>query len=105
MQENSPSEFMLGVLQLDGDITIQDLKRCIPFRWRDPKDSGDAICQKIVEVLMINSASGPGLLFPKGGWEDDETVEEAAEREALEEAGVRGQLMVKNQYFCFIHSS
>lgn len=35
--------------------------------------------------------------FPfKGGWENDETVEEAAVREAIEEAGVRGDLMVKS---------
>jgi len=32
----------------------------------------------------------------KGGWENDETVEEAAVREAIEEAGVRGDLMVRN---------
>ncbi|XP_043692641.1 nudix hydrolase 16, mitochondrial-like isoform X2 [Telopea speciosissima] len=65
---------------------------CIPFRCRD-SDSSDAESEKIVEVLMINSTSGPGLLFPKGGWENDETVEEAAVREAFEEAGVRGELM------------
>lgn len=36
-------------------------------------------------------------IFPlKGGWENDETVEEAAVREAIEEAGVRGDLMVRN---------
>ncbi|XP_068497245.1 nudix hydrolase 16, mitochondrial-like isoform X2 [Phaseolus vulgaris] len=56
---------------------------------------GDSSSEKIVEVLLINSPSGPGLLFPKGGWENDETVEEAAAREAVEEAGVRGDLMVK----------
>ncbi|KAI3844236.1 hypothetical protein MKX03_032307 [Papaver bracteatum] len=65
---------------------------CIPFKYRED-DSGDSNCKKIVEVLMINSSSGPGLLFPKGGWENDETVEEAAAREALEEAGVRGVIM------------
>jgi 8-oxo-dGTP pyrophosphatase MutT (NUDIX family) len=38
--------------------------------------------------------------FPlKGGWENDETVEEAAVREAIEEAGVRGDLMVRNMNF------
>ncbi|CAN0843867.1 Nudix hydrolase 16, mitochondrial [Linum grandiflorum] len=42
---------------------------------------------------MINSTSGPGLLFPKGGWENDETVKEAAAREAVEEAGVRGDIL------------
>lgn len=35
-------------------------------------------------------------LLLKGGWENDETVEEAAVREAIEEAGVRGDLMVKS---------
>ena len=34
------------------------------------------------------------LFFCQGGWEDDETVIEAACREALEEAGVKGILRV-----------
>lgn len=33
-------------------------------------------------------------VYCQGGWEDDETVEEAACREALEEAGVRGIIKV-----------
>ncbi|PHU22526.1 Nudix hydrolase 16, mitochondrial [Capsicum chinense] len=33
--------------------------------------------------------------FAKGGWENDETVKEAAIREAIEEAGVRGDLVVR----------
>lgn len=32
----------------------------------------------------------------QGGWENDETVEEAARREAMEEAGVKGDLLVRN---------
>ncbi|KAB1225004.1 Nudix hydrolase 16, mitochondrial [Morella rubra] len=68
--------------------------KCIPFRHRDSAENEDANAREIVEVLMINSTSGPGLLFPKvGGWENDETVQEAAVREAIEEAGVRGELM------------
>ncbi|XP_019708810.1 nudix hydrolase 16, mitochondrial [Elaeis guineensis] len=66
---------------------------CIPFKYRKCDESCGSKPKKIVEVLMINSQSGPGLLFPKGGWENDETVEEAAVREALEEAGVRGDIM------------
>ncbi|KAL7259224.1 hypothetical protein ACSBR1_005173 [Camellia fascicularis] len=66
---------------------------CIPYKYRDSDERSDANLERILEVLMINSPSGPGLLFPKGGWENDETVEEAAEREAVEEAGVRGVLM------------
>ncbi|RVW92994.1 Nudix hydrolase 16, mitochondrial [Vitis vinifera] len=63
---------------------------CIPFKHRNPDEGSNENSEKVVEVLMINSPSGPGLLFPKGGWENDETVEEAAIREAIEEAGVRG---------------
>ncbi|KAK6127248.1 hypothetical protein DH2020_039011 [Rehmannia glutinosa] len=59
------------------------------------EEDGSGTSEKIVEVLMINSTGGPGLLFPKGGWENDETAEEAAEREAMEEAGVRGDLVSK----------
>ncbi|GMH20198.1 hypothetical protein Nepgr_022039 [Nepenthes gracilis] len=66
---------------------------CIPFRYRSPLEGDGAIDGKTVEVLMINSTSGPGLVFPKGGWEDDETVEAAAIREAIEEAGVKGDLL------------
>lgn len=66
---------------------------CIPYKYRDSGESSDENSERIVEVLMINTPSGPGLLFPKGGWENDETVEEAAVREAIEEAGVRGDLM------------
>lgn len=47
-----------------------------------------------VEVLMITTRGGQSLVFPKGGWESDETVETAAQRETMEEAGVRGELEV-----------
>ncbi|KHN13397.1 Nudix hydrolase 12, mitochondrial, partial [Glycine soja] len=63
---------------------------CIPYRWKKGKvdQMGDA--EEIIEVLMISSPKRDDLVFPKGGWEDDETVTEAACREALEEAGVKG---------------
>jgi len=57
---------------------------CIPVRGDTPEG---------VQVLMITSSSGgKGLVFPKGGWETDETVDAAAARETLEEAGVRGTI-------------
>jgi diphosphoinositol-polyphosphate diphosphatase len=43
-------------------------------------------------VLLISAHGGKGMVFPKGGWETDETVEAAAKRETIEEAGVRGVL-------------
>ncbi|KAJ6688620.1 hypothetical protein OIU74_017178 [Salix koriyanagi] len=78
--------------------------RCIPLKYRSFADNEGGKYEKVVKVLVINANSGPGLLFPKfpfvwisknmqGGWENDETVEEAAAREALEEAGVRGDLL------------
>ncbi|KAL9275186.1 Nudix hydrolase 12, mitochondrial-like protein [Drosera capensis] len=64
----------------------------------------------MLEFLMISTPNRDDLVFPKvcsalllvciviengnlmGGWENDETVYEAATREALEEAGVKGIL-------------
>lgn len=45
--------------------TIIFLFRCIPYKYRDSGESSDENLERIVEVLMINSPSGPGLLFPK----------------------------------------
>lgn len=47
-------------------------------------------------MLLITSRGGKGLVFPKGGWEQDEDVQAAAARETVEEAGVRGELEVRS---------
>ncbi|RCI14342.1 hypothetical protein L249_6066 [Ophiocordyceps polyrhachis-furcata BCC 54312] len=39
-------------------------------------------------VLLIQSTRRKGWVLPKGGWETDESCEEAATREAWEEAGI-----------------
>jgi len=36
------------------------------------------------------------LCAEQGGWEDDETLEAAARRETVEEAGVRGSIEVSH---------
>ncbi|XP_054789992.1 nudix hydrolase 18, mitochondrial-like isoform X1 [Prosopis cineraria] len=64
---------------------------CIPYRYK----FGEEACLKEseefgLEVLVISSQKGNGMLFPKGGWELDESKKEAALRETIEEAGVRG---------------
>jgi 8-oxo-dGTP pyrophosphatase MutT (NUDIX family) len=41
-------------------------------------------------------------LLMQGGWENDETVEEAAAREAIEEAGVRGDLVVRYCFYVYL---
>ena len=53
-----------------------------------------------VEVLLISSRSGKGHVFPKGGWEKDEGLRDAAMRETVEEAGVRGELEVRARCTC-----
>ncbi|XP_033128606.1 nudix hydrolase 13, mitochondrial isoform X3 [Brassica rapa] len=66
--------------------------RCIPYRLvKDEEDSSVDLENKL-QVLMVSSPNRHDLVFPKGGWEDDETVLEAASREAMEEAGVKGIL-------------
>nr|XP_009794974.1 PREDICTED: nudix hydrolase 18, mitochondrial-like isoform X3 [Nicotiana sylvestris] len=65
---------------------------CIPYRYKDIIDlsMGD---EDAFEVLLISpQRKGKGLLFPKGGWEKDETIEDAARRETIEEAGVCGDV-------------
>ncbi|RKP14445.1 NUDIX hydrolase domain-like protein [Piptocephalis cylindrospora] len=45
------------------------------------------------KLLLISSRKHPGQwVIPKGGWDDDETREDAAVRETWEEAGVEGTL-------------
>uniref|UniRef100_A0A5B7AL88 Putative Nudix hydrolase 17 n=1 Tax=Davidia involucrata TaxID=16924 RepID=A0A5B7AL88_DAVIN len=62
---------------------------CIPYRY---KEGNDDTTNNELEVLVISSQKGQGMMFPKGGWELDESVEEAASRESLEEAGVLGNV-------------
>ena len=44
------------------------------------------------KILFISASRKPEWILPKGGWEDDETMEESAVRECYEEAGVFGTL-------------
>ncbi|KAJ8759372.1 hypothetical protein K2173_006892 [Erythroxylum novogranatense] len=62
---------------------------CIPYKLVVEKDKYSN-AEKDIIVLMISTPSREDLVFPKGGWEDDETLDQAACREALEEAGVTG---------------
>ncbi|KAK6928609.1 NUDIX hydrolase domain [Dillenia turbinata] len=65
---------------------------CIPYKLIKDDESG---LENRIRILMISTTKRDNLVFPKGGWEDDETVREAACREALEEAGIRGNLKEK----------
>nr|GEZ02037.1 NUDIX hydrolase 17, mitochondrial-like [Tanacetum cinerariifolium] len=66
---------------------------CIPYRI----NSNNAL-----EVLVISAQrKGKGMLFPKGGWECDETIKQAALRESIEEAGVYGIVEGELGTWCF----
>ncbi|KAF9493132.1 hypothetical protein BDN71DRAFT_1148169 [Pleurotus eryngii] len=60
------------------------------------------IARSAGKVLVVTSRKRPNIwLLPKGGWEpSDGELQAAALREALEEAGVRGQItrFVKTTY-------
>lgn len=60
----------------------------IPFLVRDRK----------LMVLMVTSRTNERWIFPKGSIEKGETQAEAAEREAFEEAGIRGRALEQFAY-------
>uniref|UniRef100_A0A5B7AUX9 Nudix hydrolase domain-containing protein n=1 Tax=Davidia involucrata TaxID=16924 RepID=A0A5B7AUX9_DAVIN len=63
---------------------------CIPYRYRISNQTS-LEDEEGLEVLVISSQKkSKGMLFPKGGWESDESIKEAAMRETMEEAGVSG---------------
>ncbi|XP_077230628.1 nudix hydrolase 17, mitochondrial-like [Tasmannia lanceolata] len=67
---------------------------CIPYRFKIEKPCTNS-SDRALEVLVITSRNGRGNLFPKGGWESDESMIQAAKREAMEEAGVQGRIQPK----------
>ncbi|XP_019168679.1 PREDICTED: nudix hydrolase 18, mitochondrial-like [Ipomoea nil] len=68
---------------------------CIPYRYTKTNQSicGTATIHDL-EFLLVSSQTCPRMMFPKGGWEQDESLEEAAHRETFEEAGVHGKVGV-----------
>ncbi|XP_010514328.1 PREDICTED: nudix hydrolase 13, mitochondrial-like [Camelina sativa] len=77
------------------DNNFRLVSGCIPYRLvkdEEEEDSTSVDFGNKLEVLMVSSPNRHDLVFPKGGWEDDETLLEAASREAMEEAGVKGIL-------------
>ncbi|KAK8579554.1 hypothetical protein V6N13_142745 [Hibiscus sabdariffa] len=78
-------------LQRYDNLGRRQVVGCIPYRF---KCGSDGTISDDLEVLVISSQKGPKMMFPKGGWEIDESIEEAALRESIEEAGVLGNVEV-----------
>ncbi|XP_048228388.1 nudix hydrolase 18, mitochondrial-like [Ricinus communis] len=73
---------------------------CIPYRYKRSNSESLSVDETNsdddhIEVLVISSQKGQAMMFPKGGWETDETMEQAALRETREEAGVIGRVECK----------
>lgn len=75
---------------------------CIPYRLKGGIKASSKNIEDALEVLVISAQrKGKGVLFPKGGWELDESIEDAALRETIEEAGVSGTVESKLGKWCF----
>ncbi|XP_076902806.1 nudix hydrolase 17, mitochondrial-like [Bidens hawaiensis] len=73
---------------------------CIPYRLKSSIKASSI--EDALEVLVITTQrKGKGVLFPKGGWELDEEIEDAAQRETIEEAGVLGTVGGELGKWCF----
>ncbi|KAG2664749.1 hypothetical protein I3760_16G098100 [Carya illinoinensis] len=99
----SPKRFPFVSLQFENSVSrtgrhsqrydgkgYRQVVGCIPYRYRETSCQSSSI--ENLEVLVVSSQKGQGMMFPKGGWETDETVEDAAMRETHEEAGVVGKV-------------
>ncbi|PON60727.1 Dihydroneopterin triphosphate diphosphatase [Trema orientale] len=69
--------------------TCRQVVGCIPYRYTKTDQFSSV---EDLEVLLISSQKSQRMMFPKGGWELDESMEDAALRETVEEAGVRGKV-------------
>ncbi|KAF4373502.1 nudix hydrolase 4 isoform X2 [Cannabis sativa] len=70
---------------------LRQVVGCVPYRFTKRK-SDEFSCVEDLEVLLISSQKSQRMMFPKGGWESDENMEDAALRETIEEAGVVGKI-------------
>ncbi|MGB7210186.1 MAG: NUDIX domain-containing protein [Pyrinomonadaceae bacterium] len=66
------------------------------MQWRDPKLAAGVLVAREGRILLVQRNHEPGMgrwSFPSGFVDRGEVVEEAAAREALEEAGVRVEIL------------
>jgi len=86
-----------GLMELTMSRTGRELQR-----WAKVNNSETPNCRMTTgcvpivrdgRILLVSSAKSPKtFIFPKGGWEEDESLPLSALRETLEEAGVTGLL-------------
>ena len=93
-----------------GCVPIRLVKRVARGGSGDGGEVSRGDIASLIEVMLISGRSdrkgkerkelslkASRWIYPKGGWDEDETVGEAALREAREEAGVRGRLVLGDE--------
>ena len=86
-----------GLMELTVSRTGRELQRMASVNGSEtPNCRLTTGCVPIMRggrILLVSSAKSPNtFMFPKGGWEQDESLPLSALRETLEEAGVTGLL-------------
>lgn len=86
-----------GLMELTMSRTGREMQRWAKVNGSEtPNCRMTTGCVPIVRdgrILLVSSAKSPEtFIFPKGGWEEDESLPFSALRETLEEAGVTGLL-------------
>ena len=103
MQFNIPATFLLLSYELGGNLQL-GAPRLAQFAL--PLQVA-AICYRVresgVEFLLVKTRGGSKWTFPKGDPDRSLTHSQAAEREAWEEAGVRGTIHPKH-FDLYLHS-
>ena len=64
------------------NLPTPDLGAAVPYRWHENR----------LQILLVHATASDKWTFPKGHPKGNETLAEAARREAREEAGVTGKL-------------
>ena len=74
---------MAGLLQYVPSMSVREQAAAIPFRWK----------KSAVEICLIRNKGGKKWKIPKGFVDSGETPEQAALKEAWEEAGLSGRIV------------
>ena len=94
-RDNQRYETVPSLINSGASVLGRLIVGSVPYSFTDGNN-------RSFSVLMINSRKHPEeWLFPKGGFETDETMEQCAARETWEEAGcegVLGPVLVLNEH-------
>lgn len=87
------------LIVVEDDVELPNGKQTKYMRYEGLRDYVTVIAMENAKVLLVNDYSYPHdewlWQFPEGDTEDNETVEQSAQRELEEEAGMRADTITK----------